>query len=124
MLYVKDGTGKMNTFKQRLCVLTKDGNLCIFKTMSKRKMYRPIENIIKIDEEDLFIYSGLECCHYINGIPGFQNARLYSTDRMPMNPRPKESCFVIKMGNKEKVFFTESKQAKEEWVSSICLSKK
>lgn len=121
-MYVKPGAGRMNTFKQRTCILTKSGDLCLFKTSSKSKAYRKFKACIKVkDNPDFYIYSGAECCSYINGIPLFQNARLFKSENIEANNnRPKESCFVIKTKSKSHVFFANSKQEKDEWVQFIC----
>ncbi|KAI8085547.1 hypothetical protein BDF21DRAFT_415337 [Thamnidium elegans] len=121
VLYVKNAKSKYATFEKRLCILTSNGDICVFKT-SKHNSYEPPEFSLSL-KDNVYIYSGETCCSYISGLLTCQPARLFENGEVIENHgenKPSQCCFVIHNRDKQYVLLARSQAQKDVWVQTIC----
>jgi hypothetical protein len=124
-MYIKIGSkSRFTTFQHRLCILAKNGDLCIFKQSSDN--YKALDYSISLcddqEKDAIFVYSGEECCSYIPGLPLCWSSRIFENGTVVENHeknKPNQCCFVVHYQKKSHVFLVRSQEQKEAWVQSI-----
>lgn len=79
-----------------------------------------MEMSIPLVKENMYIYSGEECCNYITRLPLEWSSRIFENGSIEEENKPNQCCFVIHFKGKDYVFLTRSPKQKESWVQSIC----
>lgn len=121
VLYVKNAKSTYSTFEKRLCILTSNGDICAFKT-SKNNSFEPPEFSLSL-KDNVYIYSGKECCRYISGLPTSQSARLLENGEIIESDgdnKASQCCIIVHDKDKEYVLLARSQSQKNVWIRSIC----
>jgi hypothetical protein len=108
--------GHYSTFEQRLCILTKQGDLYIFKS-AKNKAKKAFDVHLSLTQ-GVYIYSGQECCSHIAGLPAQLPSRLFDSG-MIVKDKPNQCCFVVRCKSEQYIFLTRTQDHKESWIQSI-----